>query len=630
MVNLEKALAVIAQILEQNLPLCAAHIRLNGSHPEPKRDAVCWSISLVAADGRILGALDIYHAQGREFQSTERALAELAAKNAIAEIERKYFVDLVDQISQKLNLLETAVKDMKEAVMITDNSSGVSGLQILFVNEAATKLTGYSKEELIGQSIHMLQGPKTDQKVLQKLRDAMARGESITVEAVNYRKDESEFICNWSVSPIRDASGQVTQWVSIQRDVTDLRHSEEELIHSRKLRAVGELAGGIAHEFKNLLTPMLLQIQAVGDELAGRPDLMNELLVVKDAITKAKDLSERVLVIGRKTATNNEWCHLDDLVEDSLKLVRKTIDRRIDIVTRLEPELPFMWICRSAFSQVLLNLIFNARDTLLEKIQEPHPQAYIPRITISLEQAVTIPPASLGMGTKELSCQRLAIEDNGKGIPPELWERMFDPFFTTKGPQRGTGLGLSLVWNLVHAMGGWIQVQSVPVIGTRMLVFFPETAETPPENLSQQPAVETLVVSQQSKEKNSMKILLVEDEPVVAKAMAFPMRRHGYDVVIANDGQHGLQEIQKNPDEWDLVMSDLNMPNMDGAGFVDNLRKNGYKGKVVIVTGYVAEEDMQRLQRVNVDEVLTKPISREELLACLQRLLHKDEQPVEI
>lgn len=576
----------------------------------------------------MLGALDVFYSSERSFLAHEKALVELAAKNAIAVIEQKNLREQNQQILGKLNLLETAVKDMKEAVIITDNEMGIAGLRILFANEAATQLTGYSREELLGQSIHMLQGPKTDQKVLKKLRDAMAQGGSITVETVNYRKDESEYVCNWSVSPIRDTAGHITQWVSIQRDVTELRYSEEELIHSRKLRAVGELAGGIAHEFKNLLTPMMLQIQAVNDELVNRPDLVNELTVVKEAIAKAKDLSERVLVLGKKTATNNEWCHVGDVIEDSLKLVRKTIDRRIDIVTRIESNLAFTWICRSSLSQVLLNLIFNARDTLIEKLQEPHPSAYIPRITIALERLQAAPPTSLGMGTREISCQRLAVEDNGKGVPPELCERMFDPFFTTKGPQKGTGLGLSLVWNLAHAMGGWVQVQSVPGIGTRMMVYLPEptTAPTLEETQKKEGIPMTSMPTEnnhEQKQSKSYRILLVEDEPMVAKAMALPMRRQGYEVVIATDGQKGLDEVQNNPQQWDLVVSDLNMPNMDGVGFVSQLRHMDYHGKVVIVTGYVAEDDMQKLQQVNVDAVLTKPITREELLACLQKLLGK-------
>lgn len=513
----------------------------------------------------------------------------------------------------RLKLLNAAIQHMYEAVIITDNSENFADFRILFVNEAALRLTGYGRE-LLGLPISVFYGPRTDLLQIQRLQTAIQAGEPVQIETFHYRKDESEFLCQWTLSPIRDASGTITQWVSIQRDVTDLRRSEEELLHGRKLRAVGEMAGGFAHEFRNLLTPMLLQVEELSDALKGQENLQEALHVIQDTIAKAKDLSERILVLGRKTPAKQEWHSLSALVDENLALVTKTVDRRIDIAADISEKMPSLWVCRSSFSQILLNLIFNARDALIDRLQQPSPAGWIPRITVVLERGSYVPPASVGLGNEPVLCQRLAVQDNGPGIPASLYDRIFEPFFTTKGPSRGTGLGLSMVWNLVMSMGGWIQVQSVVGIGTRMLVFFPEQDALPPQ--------ETAMVQEKTdKDLTGARLLVVEDEPLIVRSLQVPLKRLGLEVDVAEHGRKALQLASEVPQFWQLVLSDLNMPQMDGVEFITELRNLGYGGKIAVITGYVSEEDRKRLADVGVDAVLSKPVSRQELTKCVQSLL---------
>lgn len=519
----------------------------------------------------------------------------------------------------QLKQLTSAIRYMQEAILITDANIEGAGPRILFVNEAACRLTGYTDEELLSQPVSILYGPRTSLAEIRKLRETMIAEKPGTVEAIHYRKDESEFVCNWSISPIHDDNNQVSQWVSIHRDFTEQRGREEELQHSRKLRAVGEMAGGFAHEFKNLLTPMLLQMEELSDALQSREDLLSDIKVVQDTISKARDLSERLLVLGRKSPVLYEKILVEPLVDETLALVRKTIDRRIDVVKRCTNGLGPVVVSRVAFSQVALNLIFNARDTLMEKLQGPHAPAWIPRITLALDRTTATPPASSGLPSTEIVCQRLAVEDNGQGIPTELCERIFEPFFTTKGPSKGTGLGLSLVWNLVNSMGGWIQVQSVPGIGTRMLVFLPENREQPANEDPVKPILKSL-----QKEPEGLRVLLVEDEPLVARAFTTPLRKRGHQVVPAPTARDGIEYLRKDLKAFDLVISDINMPQMDGIEFITRVRQLGFTGKIMVVTGYVSDEDRDRLETAGVNLILIKPLSRDELLAAVASVFDPD------
>lgn len=519
----------------------------------------------------------------------------------------------------QLKLITSALRHMQEAILITDSNIEGAGPRILFVNDAACRLTGYSTEELLGQPVSILYGPRTSLAEIRKLRETMIAEKPGTVEAIHYRKDESEFVCNWSISPIDDENSRVTQWVSIHRDFTEQRRREEELQHSRKLRAVGEMAGGFAHEFKNLLTPMLLQMEELSDALQSRDDLLSDIKVVQDTICKARDLSERLLVLGRKSPVLYENIPIEPLVDETLALVRKTIDRRIDVVKRCTNGLGPVIVSRVAFSQVALNLIFNARDTLMEKLQGPHAPAWIPRITLALDRTTATPPPSSGLPSIEVACQRLAVEDNGQGIPTELCERIFEPFFTTKGPAKGTGLGLSLVWNLVNSMGGWIQVQSVPGIGTRMLMFLPEDRKLPKTD---EPA--KIILKPTQREPEGLKVLLVEDEPLVARAFTSPLRKRGHQVVPAPTARDGIEYLRKDLKAFDLVISDINMPQMDGIEFITRVRQLGFAGKIMVVTGYVSDEDRDRLDTAGVNLILIKPLTRDELLGAVASVFAPD------
>ncbi|HKB90493.1 MAG TPA: transporter substrate-binding domain-containing protein, partial [Opitutaceae bacterium] len=259
-------------------------------------------------------------------------------------------------------------------------------------------------------------------------------------------------------------------------DVTERRRLDQELAQTRKLRAVGELVGGIAHEFNNLLTPVLLETDAIR---AGWPQdlrLHREIEIVGKAAQRGADLTRRLLAFSRKDKKEEaEEVRLESAVSASFALLRQTFDRRIVCDNAVSADLPPLFLNVTDVNQILLNLFINAKDTLLEKLNSYSAQNWVPSIRVEAE---LLPPTACEPGhaygeEKLLGWQRLMVHDNGMGMPAEVRERIFEPFYTTKEVGKGTGLGLATVWHLTTEVGGRIEVESTWGLGTTFHVFFP-------------------------------------------------------------------------------------------------------------------------------------------------------------
>jgi signal transduction histidine kinase len=241
----------------------------------------------------------------------------------------------------------------------------------------------------------------------------------------------------------------------------ELRRMDAELAQGRRLRAVGEMVGGIAHEFNNLLTPIVLKVEMLRDERRADPTLQRELDVIAGAAERAASLTRRLLMFGRQGDHEAGDVRVADVVAANVELVRPTTDPRITIVVDVPDDLPVLRQSPSDLHQIVLNLLLNARDTVQDKL-ERHPEA---------EARVSIRAESVG------DDQELVIEDTGMGMERDVLERIFEPFFTTKEVGRGTGLGLATVWHLVQACGGRIAVESTPGRGTTFRILLPDKAE---------------------------------------------------------------------------------------------------------------------------------------------------------
>lgn len=382
-----------------------------------------------------------------------------------------------------------------------------------------------------------------------------------------------------------------------------LRQTEERLRAAQKLEAVGLLAGGVAHDFNNILQVIRGHAEFLKEAVAGLPQAREDVAVIRDAATRASQLTQQLLAFSRRQPLSAEALDPSELVAGVVKMLRRTIGEHIELETRLLPVPVRLVADRSQLEQVLINLCVNARDALTEG----------GRITISLavteeEVAGGPPEAEMAPGPR----LQLSVEDNGHGMTAEVRERLFEPFFTTKALGKGTGLGLAVVYGIVRQHGGTISVSSEPGRGTTFRILLPMgRAETPP-------ATQPVEVAPA---KGEGTILLAEDDPHVRSVAIRFLEHAGYRVIAAADGIEAEQLIRRHHAELRLAVLDVLMPKRNGRQVYDMIRKEHPGLRVLFCSGYSAEMLPPGSAPDSQFELLHKPYTYEELVARVQRTL---------
>ena len=402
----------------------------------------------------------------------------------------------------------------------------------------------------------------------------------------------------------------------LAEDITERRNLDEEIAQSRKLRAVGELVGGIAHEFNNLLTPIMLKVGEIRLRWAHDAALIAETRLIMEAVQRSADLTRRLLTFGRKSDNRLEQVHLDAVVNTCFSLLRLTMDRRIVWEQDVSPDLPPIYFSTTDLNQIILNLVINARDTLLEKLAAQRGE-WTPLIRVEarlLPAGAVVRVNGTPSSRQILGWQQLIIRDNGMGMTPEVRERIFEPFFTTKDVGKGTGLGLATVWHLITEVRGRIEVESTPDVGTAFHVYLPMLPGPDPARADSNPPFPTVA--------SNARVFLAEDDPLVASAVTLSLQRAGYTVSHLADGAAAWQHLQAHLNAYDLLVLDVNMPGLDGIELAQRVRATGhYSGRIMIASGRLGSEDLKQLAEARVDCVLNKPFTVSELLTAVRNSL---------
>lgn len=495
--------------------------------------------------------------------------------------------------------LSAAVEQAAGAVIITDTRGCIQ-----YVNHEFERISGYSQAEVLGQTPRLLQSGEHDAAFYQELWTTISAGKIWHGRLVNKRKDGTRYVADAIITPVRDENGQIANYVSLQRDVTREVQLEEQYRQLQKMEVMGQLTSGIAHDFNNLLTVIngfaeLLQVQLSPYESAH--ELVGK---IRDAGRRGVDLVQQLLAFSRKQAIAPRLVDLGQLVTGMHSMLQRVIGEHVELVTHVAPDLWSVKVDPTQMEQVIVNLAVNARDAM--------PQGG--RLTIEVTNVV-LDHEYVGGHLQAQPGEHvlLIVSDTGMGMSAEVKAHLFEPFFTTKGQGKGTGLGLAMVYGIVKQNGGNIWVYSEEGLGTTFKIYLPR-AEAGAQ-------ATTWSEARQHSPNGSETILLVEDDDSVRDLARLVLRRQGYEVLSAADGQEALNIAAAHTQRIHLLLSDLVLPGITAASLSQRLSQLHPGLKTLFMSGYT--DDM--VARCNGGErsyaFLQKPFSSLELARTVRAVL---------
>jgi PAS domain S-box-containing protein len=543
------------------------------------------------------------HELGRDLISLSDRYLEISGHRKQAELELK-------EVNDRLEMI---LNSIAEGILGLDNDG-----EITFANQAAVRMFGFTAvDELVSNDLHSLlhflredrsQYP-TDECPFCR---AIATGKvEIEAEDIFWKKDGTSIHVQYLSSPIYDDKGIIAGTVMCIRDISEKKLAEEkmaslqnQLIQSQKMEAIGTLAGGVAHDFNNLLTHITGYSDIMLLEIAEDDPLRNHIKIIQDAARRAGGLTRQLLTFCRKQSMMPQVLNLNLLVQNIDKMLRRFIGENITLENHLSPHATIVNADPGMIEQVLMNLVINARDAMPNGGQ----------ITISTELTTlkekdlkNFPQGRIG----DFVC--LQVADNGNGIGSEAMKRIFDPFFTTKGIGKGTGLGLSVVYGIIQQHDGWITASSTPDKGTEFSIYlqYYQGNNRDSDKINQ----ENIPLG------HGERILLLEDENNVRDIAEKILSMYGYQVYCAATMQEAQDLFAKEKGRFELVFSDIVLPDGTGMKFVEYILTKKSKIALLMTSGYTDDRAQLALIKSRDIPFLQKPYTRMELLKAVHDLL---------
>lgn len=494
--------------------------------------------------------------------------------------------------------LEMAVGQAAEAIVITDRAG-----TILYVNPAFERITGYSREEAVGNKPRILRSGKHDESFYREMWGALLRGEVWEGHFINRKKDGTLYEEDATISPVRDSAGDIVSFVAVKRDVTRILSLEKQVRMAQKMEAVGTLAGGIAHDFNNALTVIIGFGEVLKRRIANDPKSVSDLDHILGSAERASVLTRQLLSFARRQLIEPVNLDLNQVVTDLEKLLRKVTREDIEIKA-IPAESPVtIRADRGQVEQVLMNLSLNARDAM-----PGGGHLIIETEVTSLGEEYLKQYPYMKAGRYAV----LSISDTGVGMDEKTRERVFEPFFTTKGPDKGTGLGLAVVYGIVKQHNGFIHLYSEPGKGSTFRVYFPALDAPPDAKMAASHAV-TLGGNET--------ILLAEDEESVRNLMEHTLKSYGYRVLVARDGEEAVGIFRRHGKEIAMAVLDVVMPKMGGKQAYDEMIKTIPGLKVLFLSGYSANAIHESFVLLPGLSFLQKPFAPDVLARKVREVL---------
>ncbi|HEY9812869.1 MAG TPA: response regulator [Candidatus Sericytochromatia bacterium] len=518
---------------------------------------------------------------------------ELIEQNVRLEEEIQQHKQAQQKISEQAALLDIAT----DAIFVQDLSNN-----IVFWNKGAERLYGWEANEAIGKNVLELLYKEISPEIQEPLHNITYTGDWLG-ELSQVTKDGKNLTVTSRWTKVLDCNGQLKSILVVNTDITEKKLLESQFLRAQRMESLGVLAGGIAHDLNNVLTPILMAVQLLETKLNDSQS-QQWLQILENNVNRGADLIKQVLSFAKGISGERTTIQISHLIQEIKQLASETFPKSIRINTNIKSDLKTVLGDATQLHQVLLNLVVNARDAM--------PQGGVLKIeanNIYIDEHY----ARVNIDSKVGDYILISVSDTGIGIERNILERIFEPFFTTKELGKGTGLGLSTVVGIVKSHGGFINVYSEVGKGTEFRIYLPSS--------------EVIEINQSLNSTNLLNqgrgqlILVAEDEEPIRNITKTILEIYGYTVITAADGAEAIVLYRQYQSEIKVVILDMMMPYMDGSAAIRVLEQINPEVKIIAVSGLASNEAMTEINSYCVKTFLPKPYTSIEVLNRLQMVI---------
>jgi PAS domain S-box-containing protein len=493
--------------------------------------------------------------------------------------------------------LLSAIEQAGESIVTTTLDGTIQ-----YINPAFELMTGYSKQESVGRNPRFLKSGRQDQSLYKNLWDTILSGNPWSGRLINKRKDGTFYTSKCSISPIKGPKNNLINFIWIAKDITKEAALEKRIAQAQKMESIGILAGGIAHDFNNILSAIIGFTELALSDVEKKTTLEEDLKEIHVGGIRAKDLVKQILSFARQSDERINPLRVDVIAKEVLRFIRASIPSTIEIDSDIQSDSLVMGN-PTQIHQIFMNLCTNSAYAMKKN-------GGVLRVSIN-DVEIDKNPEINDIGLEKGNYIKIKVSDTGTGIPPAIIDKIFEPYFTTKTVEEGTGLGLATIHSIVENYSGKIMVSSTMGKGSVFTLYFPITQTS---EASQSYEMEKLPSGME-------RILIVDDEEPILKIESRILKRFGYTVTASISSMEALKLFRSNPNNFDLVITDMTMPNITGEKLAAELIKIRQDIPVILCTGYSQKLSDNDIGAKGIRKVIHKPIETDHLLKSVRKVL---------